>query len=107
MQLREAVQVAGRIPSGIGFIVPIIRTGLCHTEWKRWPHKDIATVVCAEHRINLRRVLRLNRKNRLNPNKTRNREQENSAHADITFHQIYSWHLVWLREAFANEIVQP
>src|SRR6516162_8625822 len=89
MQLREAVQVAGGLPSGIGFIVSKVRSGLCHSEWKRRPHEDIAAVVCAKHRIDLRRVLRMNNKNRLSRNRTQNSEQEISAHANITFHQIY------------------
>jgi hypothetical protein len=59
MQLREAVQGTARLPPSIAFILPVVWSRLRHSEGECWPHKNIATLVCAKHRIDLRRVLRM------------------------------------------------
>ena len=59
VQLREAVQRSARLPSSISFIVPVVWSRLRHSEGECWPHENVATVVCAQHRIDLRRILRM------------------------------------------------
>src|SRR6185437_1205668 len=63
MELREAVQIAVRFPSRISLIITIVGTRFRQTKGKCWSHKDIPTVSCSEHGVDLRRVLSMDRCN--------------------------------------------
>lgn len=54
MQMREAVEVAGRLPACVAFIVLVVRSRLRYSERKSWPDKGIPSFVSAKRRVNLR-----------------------------------------------------
>src|SRR6516164_5601325 len=81
VKLGEAVEVAGRAPSGVALIVSVVRSGLRHAVGKCGADEDVAALVCAEHGINLGCCLRV-REDRCGQENGEECAAQNSVHSD-------------------------
>jgi len=55
----KAVEIAGRLPSGVAFIVPVVRTRLSLADKECRSHEYVAALICSVCQTDLRRVLRM------------------------------------------------